>query len=133
MQIKKKLVKCICIIWSLTYWFCSSSIAVCSKSGPNSLVSKSRAGCLISSGELKKGKHLQTKTMSAGMHSGSFNLCQLFENQVVNVSKKGWHSLKYCVNMVIICVNMVILCINKRLTICLIKTFTYTIKLIYLK
>ena len=52
---------------------------------------------------------------------GSFNLCQLFENQVVKVSKKGWHSLKYCVNMVIICVNMVIFCINKRLTICLIK------------
>ena len=46
---------------------------------------------------------------------GSFNLCQLFENQVVKVSKKGWHSLKYCVNMVIICVNMVILCTNKRL------------------
>ena len=46
---------------------------------------------------------------------GSFNLCQLFENQVVKVSKKGWHSLKYCV--------MVILCINKRLTICLIKKY----------
>ena len=30
---------------------------------------------------------------------GSFNLCQLFENQVVKVSKIGWHSLKYCVNM----------------------------------
>ena len=44
----------------------------------------------------------------------SFNLCQLFYNQVVKVSKKGWHSLKYCVNIVIICVNMVILCINKR-------------------
>ena len=50
------------------------------------------------------------------LKNGSFNLCQLFENQVVKVSKKGWHSLKYCVNMVIICVNMVILCINKRLT-----------------
>ena len=45
----------------------------------------------------------------------SFNLCQLFENQEVKVSKKSWHSLKYCVNMVIICVNMVILCINKTL------------------
>ena len=50
----------------------------------------------------------------------SCNLSQLFENQVVKVSKKGWHSLKYRVNMVIICMNMVILCINKRLTICLI-------------
>ena len=49
--------------------------------------------------------------------TGSFKLYQLFENQVVKVSTKGWHSLKYCVNMVIICVSMVILCINKRLTI----------------
>ena len=28
-------------------------------------------------------------------HGGSFNLCQRFENQVVKVSLKGWHSLKY--------------------------------------
>ena len=54
---------------------------------------------------------------------GSFNLCQLFENQVVKVSKKGWHFLKYCINMMIICVNMVILCINKRLNICVIKKY----------
>ena len=54
-----------------------------------------------------------------GVSMGSFNLCQLFENPVVKVRKKGWHSLKYCVNMVIICVNMVIiiLCIKKRLNI----------------
>ena len=55
---------------------------------------------------------------------GSFNLSQLFENPVVKVRKKGWHSLKYCVNMVIICVNMVILRINKRfITICLIQKY----------
>ena len=62
---------------------------------------------------------------------GSFNLCQLFENQVKNVRKKGWHSLKYCVNMVIICVNMVILCINKRLTICIIDIILNILIVIY--
>ena len=45
---------------------------------------------------------------------GNFNLCQLFENRVVKVSKKGWHSLKYCVNMVIICVNMVLIPLYKQ-------------------
>ena len=71
--------------------------------------------------------HLPHFTRAFSSYS-SFSQCQLFENQVVklHVSKKGWHSLKYCV-------NMVILCINKRLTICLIKTVTYNIKLVYLK
>ena len=55
-------------------------------------------------------------THQGPIYIGSFNLCQLFENQVVKVSKKGWHSLKYCVNIIIIC-------INKRLTICLIKKY----------